>query len=80
MAVEDPTSEHRVEVARGLPDLLEEVRGEPLGAEFHDEPVVVNLALHVPRRDDEIFGQSDRKRGRLDKGIPSHEFFGSITP
>ena len=57
MAVEHAAAQHGVEFARYFPDLLEEVRGEPLGAELRDEPVVVDLAFDVPRRDDEIFGQ-----------------------
>src|SRR5437773_5975474 len=57
MAVEYSAAAHGLEFARYFPDLLEEVRGEPLGAKLGNEPVVVNLAFDVPRRDDEIFGQ-----------------------
>src|SRR5256886_733578 len=44
MAVEHAAAEHGVKFARRLSDLLEEVRGEPLGAELADEAVVVDLA------------------------------------
>jgi hypothetical protein len=56
MAVEDPATKHRVELARNLPDSIKEVCRDPLGPKLSDEAFVVDLALDFPRRDDEVSG------------------------
>jgi hypothetical protein len=61
MAVEHPATEHRMKPAGGLSDPLQEVRRKPLGSELRDEPVVVDLALHLPWRDDEVFWQFQKE-------------------
>jgi hypothetical protein len=54
----EPSLEERMQFTRVFPNSLGEFRVDPLCSELLDEPVVVDLAAHLPWRDDELFGHS----------------------
>ncbi len=50
-----------MQLAAELANPFEQVRRDPLCAELGDEPIVVDGALHFPRRDHEVLGHLQTK-------------------
>src|SRR3989304_4452336 len=70
MAGEYTAPQHRMELPGGLADLVKMMFRGPLRPELRDQPVVVDLPLHVPRRDDEVLGHRSAYPGYPDKDCP----------